>query len=429
MLNDQDDLLPADAPLDALLRERVGDDAPPDLSRIIAARHARGEGEAIAARLEQFESPVLRGLQRPLLTAAMVLLGIGAVVGTIWNSNAATDNDPNNFDNQVTTQLSQDPTTKHAVDLPRTVAPPRPLVPVAFQLRVTDRHGGPVQNFEVEVLLVDPRNPTLQPTAALQGIKRQPKDFVDLFTTIQGLQAGATYVAAISDGMHATSMSEPFTPLATETTKVTVQMNSDGELRGIVVDDQGQPIAGVVIATGEPPALRGGLILPGQQPTPGGITTATVASTMTASDGSFAITKLSPGNYQVRYQHRQFCPTVQSDVVIPMGASKPMRITMRPGALVHGTVREDGVPVAGCSLTIMPSTLGSLSMPSESAITTDEHGRYQLTERLPPGSYRILGYPPRVGGGPLRTIGSAKPILRTIRIEPGKDKVEHNIEL
>jgi protocatechuate 3,4-dioxygenase beta subunit len=444
MIDDQDDLLPADAPLDALLRERFEHATPPDLRIIIAARHAHGHGAEIAARLAK---PDRTPWYRALLTAAIVLLGVGAVIGTIWNTDISNDNA--GTDSELATQPPKAPQPQApqpqqgpkpnqdpAIGDPASI---NPLLPaphdrtqdnVAFQLRVIDHNGDPVQTFVAQVLAMDPHDAMrFHPTAALQRIQRQPKDFVGEFTIIQGLPPGSTYVAVISDGKHAATLSDPFTPFATKTTQVTVTLNFGGELRGIVVDEQGQPVAGATIATGAQPALRGGLILAGQQPTLGGTTTATAASTTTATDGSFAITKLTPGNYQVRYQHGQFCPAVQSNVAIPMGSSKPMRIVMQHGALVHGTVRENDVPVAGCSFTILPSNLGSFSLASEDAITTDEHGRYQLTERLPPGSYYLVGYPPSIGGRAMRMIGRDKPFQRTFRIEPGKDKVQQNIEL
>ncbi|MCK5942358.1 MAG: hypothetical protein KAI24_10345, partial [Planctomycetes bacterium] len=119
-MNDDRDRLTADeAPIDTLLRERVGGEAPPDLARVVATRHARGDGAGAAERVASAPSHV-RPPTRPWLAAALVLLGVGAVAGTIWSGRAA----PDEVDPQAR-QTAQDPVPAGA----------------SFRLRVIDAKG------------------------------------------------------------------------------------------------------------------------------------------------------------------------------------------------------------------------------------------------------------------------------------------------
>lgn len=452
MNNDHDDLRPTDAPLDALLHERFGNESAPDLSEIIAERHARGEGAEVAARLAQHENPVLRGTQRPLLTAALVLLGIGAVVGTVWSvKNAEPGKDatgqhalqqppvaeqkplyvarPNENAN-VEWHADQDP-KKNPFEKAQQQNPKQPQETTAanleISLRVVDQHGGPIQSFEVEVVYVHKLNPLrFGPAVVMKGIKRQPRDFKGNYTTIKGLAPG-TFAVIVDDGIHAKSTSTPFVVSGTGKTKVDVRMNRGGEVRGIVLDSEGRPVSGATVTTAAPndsPFANSPFaeVLKGRRPT-----LHTEVKVKTNADGLFVIKKLAVGNYALRAEHIEFSPVQLKDVQVTVKPAKPVAIMILRGAVVHGRVAKQGKPQADYLVNVIRDgeTDGKLH-----TARTDNEGKFRITERLPPGSYTIRARAETTGNGnPFEALLQLKKTQHSFTIEKGKAKVEQNIDL
>tara|TARA_R110002096_G_scaffold5514_5_gene25805 strand:- start:1715 stop:3070 length:1356 start_codon:yes stop_codon:yes gene_type:complete len=450
MNNDQDDLRPTDAPIDALLHERFGHESAPDLSKVIAERHARGDGADVAAQLAQHESPVLRGTQRPLLTAALVLLGIGAVVGTVWsvkNVEPSGDAGPQHALQQpqgaeqtppvVRPKIpevaieEQSPQTKPGDVLsPKQLVPPQdPVANLEFTLRVLDQHGGPIQNFEVDIVYVQQLNPLrIGRAVAIKGIKRQPRDFKGDYTTIKGLPPG-TYAVVVHDSMHAKCMSSPFTLSGNGKKQVEVRMNHGGELRGTVVDAQGRPVSGATVTTVAPiDAPIADALFPeiqkARRPT-----FHTEAKVQTLADGSFVIKKLAVGNYVLRAEHTEFSPAKLENVDVTLKPRKPIAITVIKGSVVHGRVSKQGKPQENYLVDVW-AVLDGKSIGQPHTARTDKQGNFRIAERLPPGRYRLLARMENNGNeNPFELLIQMRDSEVLFEIEKGKAHAALNIDL
>lgn len=466
MNHDHEDLRPTDAPIDALLRERLGDESAPDLSQLVAERHARGEGAAIAARLSQQDQPVVRGYQRPLLTAALLLLGIAAVIGTIWtvdgpNGNGSggngsggngqhgsqhalqqpeqtnpdpilpspevpTEQDPQRQGSQEQDPQKQDPKTK---EKPVGIVPPpaRPEANLEFSLRVVDEHGGPIQNFTIEVVQVQRQQPLrLRATASLKGITRQPRDFDGDFTTVKGLPPGL-FVVVIDDGIHAKSSSSPFLMLSDKPAQVTVRMNRGGALRGVVVDADGRPVKGAVVKTAAPSELQGAPSPFLQIVQQRRASLHTLAETKTDGEGRFEFQELALGNYVLRARHIEFSAAHVEDVPVTLKARGPVKITVQRGAVVHGRVTKNGAPLQDWIVQVGRVGRAGFSG-KEVRARTDKDGRFRLAERLPPGPYQIRCHD-ESNENPFGQLLQLKESTRTFDIGKGKAEVEQNIDM
>ena len=97
-----------DRQMDWALAERLGGEAPPDLSAAIARRHRDGDG----AHLAELAASLDRGPTRGWLVAALVLLGVGVV---------------------LTIALRRDQEARNAESLPPEVPAPQDPAPVAVQ--------------------------------------------------------------------------------------------------------------------------------------------------------------------------------------------------------------------------------------------------------------------------------------------------------
>lgn len=453
MSNDQDDLRPTDAPLDALLHERLGRESAPDMTRLVAARHDRGDGAHIAAMLDRHDDStsndvVTRGNHRPLLTAAMILLGIGAVAGTVWIvQDQSADTTANNIGTAQAQQpqqsggenpivrdapaaqdpVLQDPRAKRnpfaKLQDPKQQSPQGKL---SISVKVVDQHGGPIQDFEVEVLYVAGQTPLqVGITTAIPSQKRHPRDFEGDYTVIKGLRPGS-YVVSVEDGMHAPTMSDPFdVPEHGKTPQVVVRMNNGGTVRGTVVDSKGRPIAGATVQAS-----------PSIKPTPNPLESflknlkPRVPKPRTATsdrDGSFEFTRLVPGKYVVRALHEDFSTSQTDTVKVTEKARRAVKVTLKPGAVIFGRVTKDGKPMANYQVRVT-TLLRDDKFGGNFVTRTDDEGNFKLPERLAPGRYRIESMSDANSENPFGKLRELKESQHDFDIDQDQRKLERNID-
>lgn len=114
-------------------------------------------------------------------------------------------------------------------------------------------------------------------------------------------------------------------------------------------------------------------------------------SATTDATGSFSITDVDPGTYQLMIQHQNYPQprngAVRKSVEIKAGEKAgPVNMELIPGASVSGhVVDEDGDPLAGCTVQAR-SAPGIQGFSGQSAQTSPEDGTYRLFG-LAPGKY------------------------------------------
>jgi protocatechuate 3,4-dioxygenase beta subunit len=139
-------------------------------------------------------------------------------------------------------------------------------------------------------------------------------------------------------------------------------------VKGRVVDDASQPVAGAAVRV-SPSEGRG----PGRffRRAGGG---ASPPNAVTAADGSFTVTGLAAGSYDVTASHDGFSPKTAS--ALPAPARQPTgwpSIVLSGGVAVSGVVHDDqGAPVVGASV----SLFGEGADPSPTA--TDATGAFRI---------------------------------------------------
>lgn len=103
-----------------------------------------------------------------------------------------------------------------------------------------------------------------------------------------------------------------------------IAQEQTGELVGTVTDEEGNPLPGVTV-TANSPSLIG------------------VSSSVTNADGTYRLLRLPPGTYTVTYELQGFGTLRREGIVIRLGRTFSLNVTLRPAAL------EEEVTVVGQS--------------------------------------------------------------------------------
>lgn len=473
MTRDRDpDPSPTEAPFDALLHERLGGESPPDLTGTIETRFGEDAGATAAAKLAAADAGRAPAGNRHLLAAAFVLLGTGVVAGSLWlarHDDSATGAAPLQ---QPVEQLVQEPQGQgqgeakaeakakgqepepakakvaKPVDLnnlnradPRLQAALlqqlRAAVPdetgdLEFALRVVDGHGGPIQDFELSILGLLSKQPLR--CRRLQGLdvrRLQPRDFAADFVTIGKLPAGE-FILAVRAAAHARTLSEPFTVAAGEAPpQLTVKLNKGGEIRGVVVDGGGRPVAGAAVrsqAASDGPAPNSPFTEMLLQLQPKLHTEITVR---TDADGRFHFRGLTYGRYAVHVEHPDYCGHTAPNLQVSEQAVDADRVALEPGARIRGVVIDQrGQPLEGVRVTMQrPGPAGAGAAGSWSTLS-DVDGAFEFSFRLPPGSYKIFGLD-EAGNveNPFQKLLQIQESTQSIVIEKGQGEVQQDLTL
>ncbi len=188
---------------------------------------------------------------------------------------------------------------------------------------------------------------------------------------ISGLAAGAVTVSASAPGY------EPANALGASVSSsspanLDISLAADGSIAGTVDAPGGGAVAG---ATVDAELTAGG---PSAQVT-------------TASDGSFTIPDLAPGQYQVVAEDPGYGPAIAGSVSVSAGATTPgIGLTLAPSdASVSGQVTDadTGQAIAGAVVSTNDANGG------DGAVTTGSDGSFTLSG-LPPGPLTITVVPP-----------------------------------
>ncbi len=149
-----------------------------------------------------------------------------------------------------------------------------------------------------------------------------------------------------------------------------------GELRGIVLDPLGLPVAGAVVQAGDTGQrnhkLPDGASAMGPQ----------CERVRTGADGSFGFASVEPGKVPLAVRARGLSPWYDT-VAVGAGAEQLVTIRLQPGVTLAGTVRDAaGAPVAKAEIQV-----GEWSELGYQRIRTDAQGAYRFAG-LAPGKLR-----------------------------------------
>jgi RNA polymerase sigma factor (sigma-70 family) len=148
---------------------------------------------------------------------------------------------------------------------------------------------------------------------------------------------------------------------------------------GRVVDENGSPVIGAVVAAepnlGFPPA-QGDLRPDGQ--------------VTTNADGSFVVSGLDPGLYDVSASCDGHAPSNVTTVTLADKGSAAVTLALRAGGVLTGTVEaaSGAGPVTEFTVVLLDKQ-GLKETPAVVRSIVDAGGRFTLTD-IPPGSYEVL---------------------------------------
>jgi protocatechuate 3,4-dioxygenase beta subunit len=251
---------------------------------------------------------------------------------------------------------------------------------------VADEDGRPVRGAKVS--LIEVKDDEMPSWLALMGAQRGTATTGEDGSFVIASVSPGEYRFHISEQTHMTSLmapgqapDEPFpvrvTVKAGEVARARVVVErSNGEIRGRVIDDIGEPVTDAFLEIVKEAARDASWMLFEMM---GG--TSGVEQVFTDTEGNFAIGGLGKGKYKIR-AHRK--GGVQAFVEhVPLGANVTIKLP-RSGSISGTVAAQGGAPVK--SFSIMANDHKNDSMRVESFTAAD--GAWTLND-LTPGEYRI----------------------------------------
>lgn len=207
---------------------------------------------------------------------------------------------------------------------------------------------------------------------------------------VEGLDPGSYMFQVDHDG-HARSFSEAFTiAQGQEEPLLDVHLNTGGNIQGLVLGSQGEPLAGVTVETlpneyGDNPFTQMfGSVIP---------TKVTRTKTKTNAKGEYRVSLLNEAVYQLKFTHPDHSDTSIKGLEVVAGeVTSVTQISMSRGTIVSGVVRVDGAPTAQVKVTVnvMPEPGMDRNLLTTFEAITDNNGKFTLAKRVPPGRYQAM---------------------------------------
>jgi hypothetical protein len=247
-----------------------------------------------------------------------------------------------------------------------------------------------------------------------------------------------SYAVQVQADGFAKTLSAPFS-IAQDAAGITVEvtLTPGATVRGRIVDESGSPVAGATVTTQTNGAVEDNPVwrmLSRMAPDK-----ITKTSTQTGNDGTFELSRLAFGAYQLQVTHPEFCETIMRDVQLPTAtetALAPWRLLR--GAVVQGTATLNGKPQAQIHVVLStPATGAPAASGGDGAVlrieaVTNNDGRYVLPRRVPVGTYELRAGM-QVGTNPHRNIfeelKQMQRSLLTVTISPGQQIVERDFHI
>jgi hypothetical protein len=209
---------------------------------------------------------------------------------------------------------------------------------------------------------------------------------------------------------------------------VELHMSAGGRIRGIVRDQSGGPLRGVVVQTRVNGLMENaiGIMLGSMIPKK-----ITEMSVQTDAEGRYRFDVMAQGAYQLQFTHPDFCHEVRNDVIVEQGTTTeaPLVALIR-GTLVTGTTMVDGVATGQIKVSILvaPSEPGNATPGGFAAeAVSDNLGQYVISKRLPPGTYQIRAT--RNSDNPFRSFADYQKTQRSFSVGLGQTQVAVDINV
>lgn len=275
----------------------------------------------------------------------------------------------------------------------------------------------PLANFGVRLRSAYPGNDASQVVAGTeQAVTNANGEFV-----IVGVQQSgdATYVVEAWAAGYAPGRSAEF---AVETdhdvSGIDVRLGHGGKLKGRILDAQGAPVAGALVAPRDnewtpnnPFASPFSDAQPIAPP---------AAEIRTDEHGAFVLDNLTPQLYQVSVRALGYAGSMRRDVVVTLDQETDLGdVRLLRGGRVSGTLLDDGKPLAGGWIELASVDAED---PFVHRVKTGPLGTFDI-ENVLPGSYRLIGSAPAGGtANPLEDLMSARSVEQQITIADGETK-------
>jgi protocatechuate 3,4-dioxygenase beta subunit len=244
-----------------------------------------------------------------------------------------------------------------------------------FAGRVTDiRTGKPIAGAEVEAVKSVARPQGGYETQRLAAVATDG----DGDYRLDCVDSGAITLQVRADGFASRAVSlARDTPAAYRV--IDVELSPQAVLSGRVLDEQGEPLAGVLISTTTVLAIDGR-----------GYASPSYRKAETDREGRFELRDLPTGFVQLSYRKDRYYHTPLGELLEVPG--DPIEITMVRTGTIRGRLTEGGKPVAGASVSLnqegkAPDTWGGIGTWG-GGMNTDGEGRFEFAG-APPGRYKL----------------------------------------
>lgn len=205
---------------------------------------------------------------------------------------------------------------------------------------------------------------------------------------VPGLRADTPYQGTATHQGYLSGTIEEFESETNRDLGVTT-LTEGALVRGRVLDENGNPIAGAQISATEHREDMPGLdMIVGLEGL--GIRTNSAHTTKTNEDGNFSLSGVKSGDYQIRATATGYAAYKSDPMQLSDGVQKELDIVMDRGGEITGRVIDpNGTPMAG----IQVAAMRFMPMPSRSQTETDADGNFRLTG-LDEGAYNVSAKSP-----------------------------------
>jgi len=277
-------------------------------------------------------------------------------------------------------------------------------------LTVRQHSGRPVTSYRVDVRTYFEGQETFGKFSKVPAVEVRNKHGR---YELSGLDP-AGYVVEINALNFAKTYSEPFSIVEgqTDPIPVTVTMNEGGKLAGRVVGPDGKGIPGVKVKT----------LANNFQSNPftdvfQSLIHVKITEDLRSTDsqGRFLFPMLTPGEYQLKFDHPAYTLKYKKDFKVEEGRTTDIgSVELSQGGAVAGTVFYAGRPVSQAKVTVSSSDPNAQLSVFETAFT-DKDGKFTIQRPLPPGDYKVQAQ---------RTTGLSSPLLGMVDLQRSEQKIQ-----